>query len=68
MPNRAPTAVAGVVGRSAVASGVMKEDGETFEEPPEVAAASAAASASASGTENREVTLIFLLFVLLVEA
>lgn len=37
--------------------GVTKEDGEAFEEPPDVAAASAAASASASGTENREVSL-----------
>lgn len=36
--------------------GVMKEDGEAFDEPPDVAAASAAASASASGTENREVS------------
>ncbi|CAN0438761.1 unnamed protein product, partial [Laminaria digitata] len=51
-----PTRVGGGAGgmRAAAATGVMKEDGEAFDEPPEVAAASAAASASASGTETRE--------------
>lgn len=43
------------VGGTARGAGVMKEDGETFDEPPEVTAASMAASASASGTEAREV-------------
>lgn len=49
---------AAAVGGTARSAGVMKEDGETFEEPPEVAAASMAASASASGTEAREVRAV----------
>lgn len=52
------------IGVTRSASGVTKEDGEVFEEPPDVAAASAAASASVSGAETLEVEGVLFLKLL----